>query len=64
MTIVMTAGQPAIPKRLFRTPVRTIANLDQYAPSPDGSRFLNLVPETPTGGARLHVVTEWKGLVD
>jgi dipeptidyl aminopeptidase/acylaminoacyl peptidase len=64
MTIVMNAGQPAAPKLLFRTPVRPIAFVDQYAPTPDGSRFLMLVPEPTTDTARLHVVTGWEGLVN
>jgi Tol biopolymer transport system component len=63
MTVSMTTGEPAAPKALFKTPLHLSPNLDQYGPTPDGARFLVLTPLPMAETARLHVISDWAGLI-
>ena len=64
MAVTLRAGlvfQASVPRILFQTPLKDSdqAALPQWAPSPDGKRFLFLVPETQEGTG-LTVVLNWQ----
>ncbi len=64
MAVQLTAVsdfRAGVPRVLFQAPPRLPNNvfLSQWAPSPDGKRFLFLVPETQ-GGVPLTVVLNWQ----
>jgi len=52
------------PVELFEVPLVLRPQLDEYAVSPDGQRFLVKVPTEYNSGGRLHVVTNWPALLD
>jgi hypothetical protein len=44
---------------LFQTPLRPASQTDQYAPSPDGQRFMVIAPRPDAEAAPLNVVINW-----
>jgi hypothetical protein len=64
MTVaVPEEGEPGQPKALFRTPLRPVSYLDQYAATPDGQRFLIIAPSQTDESARLMVISNWPALL-
>ena len=64
MAVKLTTGpvfQAGVPRILFQAPatVPDSQGLTQWAPSPDGKRFMFLVPETQ-GGVPFTVVLNWQ----
>jgi Tol biopolymer transport system component len=51
------------PVELFEVPIVTRSELNEYAVSPDGQRFLVKVPVEGDSGERIHVVTNWTSLL-
>src|SRR5262249_27737302 len=48
------------PKPLFQTPIINVQpSLDQYAPSPDGQKFLVTAPSGAEGESPIVVVVNW-----
>jgi Tol biopolymer transport system component len=67
MAVAVTPGpsiQFGTPRQLFQTPITNLElNIDQYDVSPDGQRFLVLVPE-PTDDLGVNVVLNWTSGLD
>ena len=64
MVVKLTTGsvfQAGVPRVLFQAPPPGTGDLGlpRWEPSPDGKRFLFLVPETP-GGVPFTVVLNWQ----
>jgi hypothetical protein len=53
-----------LPSELFEVPIVTRPQLDDYAVSSDGQRFLVKVPAEGDPGERIHVVTNWPSLLE
>ena len=53
-----------LPTELFEVPLVVRPQLDDYAVSPDGQRFLVKVPAEGERGERIHVVTNWPSLLE
>ena len=54
---VRDAGGAGLPQALFHVPFAVNPVRDQYAMTPDGQRFLVIVPDAPT--QRLTMVMNW-----
>lgn len=55
--------QASPPEPLFQTGLEASPSFDQFAPAPDGQRFLLRRPEGATGDrAPIHVIVNWPGL--
>ena len=65
MSVEMRDGQPAgLPSSVFRTRINVQPLIHQYAVTPDGSRFLMIVPPADaTTVSPFTVVVNWPGLV-
>ena len=53
-----------LPTELFEVPMVTRSDVDEYAVSPDGQRFLVKVPVEGDSAERIHVVTNWPSLLE
>jgi Tol biopolymer transport system component len=53
-----------LPTELFEVPIVTRPQLDEYAVSADGQRFLVKAPIEGDPGERIHVVTNWTSLLE
>jgi serine/threonine protein kinase len=63
---VNTAKQPpqiGRPRVLFETGLEMLANIDQYLPNSDGTRFLLRRPRGSSGGSELQVIVNWPTLL-
>jgi Tol biopolymer transport system component len=64
MTVAVPQDRdPGQPTALFRTPLRPVSYLDQYAVTPDGQRFLIIAPSQTNESARLMVISNWPALL-
>ena len=64
--VKLTTGQPPTigrPRALFNTGLVLAAQVDQYAPSADGSRFLLRRPVSAIGTSEFHVIVNWPRLL-
>lgn len=62
MAVDVLAGaalEPGIPRRLFATPIVGGTNSDRYDPTPDGQRFLVLLPLPMPPPAPITVILNW-----
>jgi hypothetical protein len=53
-----------LPTELFEVPLVVRPQLDDYAVSSDGQRFLVKVPAEGDPGERIHVVLNWPSLLE
>jgi Tol biopolymer transport system component len=53
-----------LPTELFEVPLVVRPQLDDYAVSSDGQRFLVKVPAEGDRGERIHIVTNWTSLLE
>ena len=62
---VAAGGRPVLgrPRKLFETRLTPTTNIDQYAPSADGTRFLLRRPRGDEFVDRLEVIANWPTLV-
>lgn len=51
------------PRKLFASFVAASANIDQYAPNADGTKFLFRRRRTTEGVDRLNVIVNWQALL-
>jgi eukaryotic-like serine/threonine-protein kinase len=66
MEVTITKGQPpqiGKPQLVFETGLEMASNIDQYAPSADGKRFLLRRPRGGAGGVELQVIVNWPTLL-
>jgi hypothetical protein len=62
MAVAMKEGQrlePGHPARLFHTGISAGPDIDQYAVTADGQRFLILKPSRATDAAPVTIVLNW-----
>lgn len=67
MHVTLSGSRPpqiGRPKVLFDTGLEMAANVDQYAPGTDGTRFLLRRPRGTTAGVNLHVIVNWPALAN
>ncbi len=64
MTVAMPeAGEPGTARPLFRSGIKPMAYLDQYAVTLDGQKFLVITPAVTDRTARMTVISDWPGLL-
>ena len=66
MEVAVTGSRPpqiGRPRPLFDTGLEMAGNIDQYAVSSDGTRFLLRRPRSNASGADLHVIVNWPTLL-
>ncbi len=51
------------PHPLFKTSLNVIQNMEQYAPAPDGKRFLLIVPSSESSSLQFNVILNWTSLL-
>jgi hypothetical protein len=68
MSVGVTANagsfQAGVPQALFRWPLGMFSPRNTYAPSPDGQRFLTLVPPSDAKPEPITVVVNWPALLN
>jgi hypothetical protein len=67
MEVTLTGQRPpqiGRPRVVFDTGLEMAANIDQYLPNGDGTRFLLRRPRGAAGGVELHVIVNWPRLLE
>jgi len=56
--------EPGMPHQLFETGISVSPQVEQYAPHPDGKRFLSLKPSEQSAVFQFNVILNWTSLLE